>query len=270
MTDIHTYVCMYIDLRSLLMTDPLHFRLTHLTVLYCILETNSVCYSTHNCNPSTTSITCPPDNCTPLSCIQFNLITSVYIWSEGFSTGAVMRKGWVLWFQCVKDSFVLPTFHSGYSDLIFALKKAWLKHQKDKPVFHMLESENPTFSHQSKYYCVCITVLRMDTWAFWLRNNWSIIFYCSHPHWPWGLYSYDSGPISWLCPSHCQLLLDCSGQCHLWRSKRHLHCHCHLREWHHGYWSIRGPSKLLSGDTRSPCLCQPHSHTVSRERWWKQ
>ena len=35
------------------------------------------------------------------------------------------EKGWVLWFQCVKDWFVLS--------------------RQDKPVFHTLEPENPTF-----------------------------------------------------------------------------------------------------------------------------
>ena len=28
------------------------------------------------------------------------------------------EKGWVIWFQCVKDRFVLPTFWSKYSDLL--------------------------------------------------------------------------------------------------------------------------------------------------------
>ena len=28
------------------------------------------------------------------------------------------EKGWVLWFQRVKDRFVLPTFRSEYSDLL--------------------------------------------------------------------------------------------------------------------------------------------------------
>ena len=29
-----------------------------------------------------------------------------------------IEKGWVLWFQRVKDRFVLPTFRSEYSDLL--------------------------------------------------------------------------------------------------------------------------------------------------------
>ena len=93
---------------------------------------------------------------------------------------------------------------------------------------------------------------------------------CSNHHRPWELYSCDSGPFSWLWPSHCQLLLDCSGQWYLWWSKHHLHCYCQLPEWLWGCQSIHPPSKLFPGDTRSPCLCQPHSHTGSRERQWKQ
>ena len=48
--------------------------------------------------------------------------------SEGFSAGAVMRKGWVLWFQRVKDRFVLPTFWSEYSDLLQGEDEARMKH----------------------------------------------------------------------------------------------------------------------------------------------
>ena len=53
------------------------------------------------------------------------------------------EKGWVLWFQHVKDRFVLPTFQSEYSDR--NVGKTNLSFRQDKPVFHMLEPENPTF-----------------------------------------------------------------------------------------------------------------------------
>ena len=48
------------------------------------------------------------------------------------------EKGWVLWFQRVKDRFVLRRQdRQGKTNLSFT----W----QDKSVFHMLEPENPTF-----------------------------------------------------------------------------------------------------------------------------
>ena len=90
--------------------------------------------------------------------------------------------------------------------------------------------------------------------------------YCSKASRPCWICSYDKGPLSWLWPSHCQLQI----LHHLWWWKHQVHCHCHLREWSCGHRFIHHPPKLLSGDIRSPCLCQSHSHTGSREKQWKQ
>ena len=55
-----------------------------------------------------------------ISAQQMNLLPEALSKTMPFSPKADMtyEKGWVLWFQRVKDRFVLPTFQSEYSDLL--------------------------------------------------------------------------------------------------------------------------------------------------------
>ena len=58
------------------------------------------------------------------------------------------EKGWVLWFQCVKDRFVLPTFWSEYSDLL-----------QDKHLTSPLLTWGGWWEWKSRYRSVCVGFL---------------------------------------------------------------------------------------------------------------
>ena len=73
----------------------------------CISEVGGqccVCIDVHACAYIQRTIKCRRDD------HVFLIVFWIYTY--------IFEKGWVLWFQHVKDRFVLPTFRSEYSDLL--------------------------------------------------------------------------------------------------------------------------------------------------------
>ena len=100
-------------------------------------------------------------------------VENIPLWSEGFSTGAVMRK------VGFSDSSVgktgLSSRHFSHSTLtFFAMKKVrvlWPKCRLDKPVFHTLESENPTFLIYLYIIYSLFFVIRVDYHGAFVSNT---------------------------------------------------------------------------------------------------
>ena len=126
----------------------------------------------------------------------------IHALSEGFSTGAVMRKvgfsGSSLW---KKDLSCRRFVQSTLYYFIFALKKVrvlWPKRRQDTSVFHTLEPENPTFLMDTCNLYVYGLLTEVAPSQCWCGPNWHVhCCWCNDAatqgeRWSWYLHLCDS------------------------------------------------------------------------------